>query len=367
MKTTMLLFVSILCGSLLFLTGCESENGLELEPMPTGQLNFTSLVTRAANETGDPEDTDDYGNAYSDHNLKDVPNVVGAFARKKDVLADPDNDPFMINAIYGLSRYESGRPESNDSPKKLLWYRTNDSTAYWDQNSLFDIYAYAPIAGEESENEYYNISDKGVVSFMVDGAKGIPVDFIYAKAREKEKDLDADELHMSFQHKLCKIVIRLRNGTENSVTCYGVRYKIEYPIATFDLLNDEWTFLGNSEPAFIELRNEQYEIFNNEYVFLSKLTTLLFPVDAENKNTVDGVENPGNVIIDLEIALNNKWYKIEDALKDLNLKYKEGEVIVLTFNCKLSQGEENDDEWKIYSATFDTFLPGETIDGILDY
>ena len=361
MKTNTFILVGIFLWSLFSFTGCEAEpeNGAELIPMPIGELAFTSLITRS----GDDTDLDDYDNPYSDRNLKEVPDVVGVFVNKY-----PSGDPssvnsIMENAIYRLSLYPSNNEDAENPGTYLYWYRTTHPAAYWDTSSKFDIYAYAPAMDTEDENDYYTISKEGVVAFNLEEGKGIPVDFIYASEKGKTRDDDAENLHLDFRHKLTKIVFKLKNSSGNAVTCYGMRYSVRYPKATFDLIKDEWEFLPDTDIVRIE-KKAQYEIFSNEDVNLPELTTLLFPTDTHNKTGAA----PTDVIVDFEIALNNTWYSVKDALAKLDLTYEENKLIVLTFNCQLRQGDVGDDGilWNVYQATFDSFEDGGSIGGTLE-
>jgi|GEM_PF-3368970 len=356
MKTNTLLLAGVLWGSLFFFTGCETGNIPEPEPILTGQLAFTAKDTRDGGSG-----KDDFDNPYSDRNLREVPDAVGVFVNKADTYQGPTTS-VMANAIYRVSQHLSENVDGDGV--KLFWYKTSHPAAYWDMSSFFDIYAYAPIV--EGNNEYYTISDAGVVTFNMDRGVGIPVDFIYAK-EEGTKDAKAESLHMRFQHKLCKMVFRLKNGTHNVVVCNGVRYSIKYPAAKFNLIEDEWTFLDIENEVDIQL-TEQREIFGNETYDLPGLTTLLFPTDASNLNTTDGVE-PTGVILEFVVILNNHEYTVKADLENLNLEYTEGKLIVLTFNCTLTQGGEQGDDgllWNIYSATFDSFEDGGSYTGRLE-
>ena len=357
MKTNALLLVGILWGGLFFFTGCETGNGLESAPASTGQLVFVAS-SRAGGD--DPGATDGYGNPYSDRNLARVPDAVGVFVNKTESGGGPTIS-VMSNAIYRISEYPSEL--TDDDGNTLFWYKTSHRSAYWDMTSSFDIYAYAPVL--EGENNYYTISDAGVVTFQMDSKVGIPVDFIYASEKGK-KETKAESLHMPFAHKLCKIVFKLKNGTDNVVICNGVKYSILYPEATFNLIKDEWTFLNTSNEVAIQLE-EQYQIFGSATYDLPGLTTLLFPTDASNLNLVEGVA-PSNVIVDFEVILNNIPYSVKKELAVLDLEYKEGKLIVLTFNCKLKQGSDHEDDllWNIYSATFDSFEDGGSFEGRLE-
>jgi len=349
MKTNVPLLVGILWGILLFFSGCESGNNPEPEPMLEGQLAFTTISTRSGDD-----DKDSYGSPHSDRNLIRVPDAVGVFANKAPTISG-SRTAIMKNAIYRVSQDEN-------TNNNLFWYKTSDKAAYWDRTSFFDIYAYAPV--EEGENDYYSISDNGVVSFNMNPRIGLPVDFIYASAKDKQENPDADLLHMKFRHKLCKIVFILKNGTDNVVVCNGVRFSIQYPKATFNLIDNEWTFDDDTENVNIQVE-EQYEIFSDEEHFLPELTTLLFPINATN---ITPGFSPSGVIMDFVIILNNKEYSVKEALEGKNLEYEEGKLIELTFNCKLTQGSHPDDGvlWNIYSATFDSFEDGGSFDGRLE-
>jgi len=351
MKMKTLILIGIFWGSLFFLTGCEAENGVEDKPtpmpLPAGELGFTALNTRSGGESD------------SHSNLTAVPDTVGVFVNK---TFSGTPTPVLKNAIYQRSLYDSGQLDGDGNP--LFWYKTSDPAAYWDKTSDFDIYAYAPVL--ENANDYYTISDDGEVAFKLEQKKGILVDFIYASAEDQTRSANATNLHLDFKHKLCKIAFKLRNETENVVTCLGIRYTVEYPKATFNLLTDEWTFLNEKDTVRIE-RKEQYDIFSKTEKLLPELTTLLFPIDAINRAGF----KPDNVVVSFEIALNNRWYNLTDELSKLNLEYDENRSIELTFNCLLNQGDpdHHDDEngvlWNIYQATFDSFKEGGSIGGIL--
>ena len=356
MKTNVPLLVGILLGSLFFFAGCESGNNPEPEPMLEGQLAFTTVSTRSGDD-----DKDNYGSPHSDRNLMRVPDAVGVFARKTSTLNTPPYTTILRNAIYRIS-------QDKNTNNNLFWYKTSDKAAYWDRTSFFDIYAYAPI--EEGENDYYSISDDGVVKFNMNLRIGLPVDFIYARTDPEDplgtrESTHAESLHMKFQHKLCKIVFKLKNGTDNVVVCNGVKFSIMYPEATFNLITGEWTFTGDTEKVNIQVE-EQYEIFSDGEHLLPELTTLLFPIHTNN---VTGGFSPSGVIMDFVIILNNKEYSVKEALEGKNLKYEEGKLIELTFNCKLTQGSHDPDDgvlWNVYSATFDSFEDGGSFDGRLE-
>ena len=358
MKTNALLLASILWGGLFLFAGCEAGNNHEPEPVLTEQLAFV-VSTRDGDD--DLDATDFYGNPYSDRNLARVPDAVGVFVNKSSTEGGPTT-PVMANAIYRLSEYPSTITDSYGDT--LFWYKTSHRAAYWDMTSFFNIYAYAPVA--EGGNNYYTVSDAGVVTFEMDSQVGIPVDFIYAP-EEGKKENKAESLHMPFEHKLCKIVFRLKNGTDNVVVCNGIKYSIQYPKATFNLIKDEWTFLNSSNKVTIQLE-EQYQIFGSGEYWLPGLTTLLFPTDAPNLNLVEGVQ-PSDVIVDFEVILNNIPYSVKEDLAELGLEYKEGKLIVLTFDCRLKQGSDYEEgvlRWNIYSATFDSFEYGGSFEGRLE-
>ena len=338
MKTNVLLLVGILWGGLFFFAGCETGNGSEPEPEPLlgEQLKFTTIVTRDASEL------DGYDNPYSDRNLKTVPDMVGMFVDKK-ISPLAVSTPVLKNAIYRISQHKN-------EEVGMFWYKTSHPAAYWDRVSSFNFYAYAPVI--EGENTYYSISDEGEVSFFMNPSIGIPVDFIYA-VEEGKKDDKATSLHMGFRHKLCKMVFVLKNGTDNVVVCNGVKYSVRYPEATFNLKTGFWSFLNTMNEVNISIQNQK-EIFGREDYKMPELTTLLFPVDQID-NVIDRPQE--DVIVDFQVNLNNVAYSVKTELANLGLKFEEGKLIVITFDCRLPQGTDPGEGliWNIYSATFDSF------------
>ena len=382
--------------SILLFAGCEQASFTD--PNKPGGIEmpmvFTSVNTRGGG------DLDEYGNEYNNRNLKEVPDTVGVFI---DKIVGMSHDMIIKNEPYQISGYESNNyilPDSTflyydgDTPPagdRLCWYKTTNPIAYWDGfPATYKIFAYAPFVETNGNSPYYSITDAGVVTFKMDNTVGIPVDFIYAASDEHygvvlEKDVHADSLHMNFKHKLSKLVFKLRNDTENAVTCFGVKYEIEYPVATFNLITGDWNFTGSNTKIVVE-RFAQYEIFSKNEVTLPDLTTLLFPTHAPNW---ESGTSPGNVVMKFQVCLNNRWYDMTNILNDpydpnsLNLEYNEGTLIELTFNCKLNYGvgdpvldnngdpvlDDNGDPvtilWNIFVATFDSFEDGGRIDGTL--
>ena len=373
MKTNIpILLVYILF--IFYFSGCEAGNDVETETIQDEQFAFTSISTRSAND--DPL-VDEYGNEYSGHNLIEVPDEVGAFVEK--IGGNPPSGFIIENAIYRLSKFPSdnflltgntipthrpgGTPSTNE--EQLFWYKTTHPHAYWDKTpgAEYNIYAYAPIVEDNINNSYYTITNDGIIEFQLDKDRGISVDFIYAKETNLTRINDSEKLHMLFKHKLSKMVFKLRNKTENAITCYGVKYKIEYPTASFDLIDNKWFFGGAKDTVEVK-RYAQYEIFSESEIALPELTTLLFPTQTSNLK-------PGsisdNVVVEFQVCLNNKWYDMTGALEKLmtedpNFEYTEGKLIELTFDCKLSYGV---DDWNIFVATFDSFEEGDPINGTL--
>ena len=360
MKKTNYIILNVLL--IMLLVGCEAATGIDdnniiPEDIP---ISFTAAGTRSG---GEPID-------YK--NLEEVPGTVGVFMRK-------DTDFKMENVIFQKTNYESDNYLDNDSVtnmeagdpipsgERLFWYKTSHIAAYWgktplgDPPAVFDFYAYAPVI-EDGGDEYYTIDSDGVITFKIDEKLGLPVDFIYAKSEGATND-KADTLHLPFRHMFSKLAFKLRNSTENTIVCYGVRYEINYPTATFALKSGKWDFAGPNVRSVVE-RYAQYEIFSNTDIDLPNLTTLLFPVNTDPINMVTPVTNA--VVVKFEVCLNNKWYNMSDKLANLNLQYTEGLLIELTFDCKLEYGDVVDGElWNIFVATFDSFEDGGVIDGIL--
>ena len=361
----------LLAFTAMLLAGCEEAADLASEPQTINEtISFTSMSMKSGGET-----EDSYGNPYSDRNLREVPDTVGVFINKTNGLSP--TGVILKNKIYYKTNYLSDNYLSFDASEKpvvtpggpltlddeqLFWYKTTDPLAYWDATAKYQIFSYAPYVETGAKNPYYQVTNDGIVTFEMDNLVGIPVDFIYARSdADLNKGNDADNLNMTYNHKLSKIVFQLTNQTENIVTCYGVRYKIKYPVATFNLLANEWTFGESSNEVEIN-RYAQYEIFTNDTIPLPELTTLLFPTDATNQTTTLG----SNVVVEFQVCLNNKWYDMTDKLAALNLKYKEGTLIELTFNCNLSYGDpDGDPDFNIFAATFDSFEYGGVISGTL--
>ena len=335
--------------------GCDSTSEIESEiPDSNNQISFTSVSPRPLK-----------GNPHSNSNLLRVPDTVGVFVKKAGTF-------IMENAFYRITNYESNnylsggvvttKGDSDPTPpgEQLFWYKTAHNAAYWDKapGVIYDFYAYAPAVETNQTNDYYTIDDSGKVAFKIDEKKGIPVDFIYANSANHTIS-DAGSLHLSFRHMLSKIVFKLKNSTENAIVCYGVKYKITYPEASFNLTTGEWTFTGGSKTVEVK-RYAQYEIFENSIVDLPELTTLLFP--THSSQIAGGNPAPGNVVVEFQVCLNNKWYDMTTKLKNLNLSYIEGKLIELTFDCELDYGTN---DWNIFVATFDSFEEGGTIDGEL--
>ena len=375
---------------ILLFVGCEQASFTEPDnPDIEMPIAFTSVSTRGGGNT------DEYGNEYNDRNLKEVPGTVGVFINKFGGVSP--NGMIMKNEPYIISGYESNNyilPDStflyydgNTPPlgDRLFWYKSTNPIAYWDGSpaTTYQIFAYAPFVETDGNSPYYSVTNAGLVTFEIDNTVGIPVDFIYAASSEHygvalDKDTHADSLHMNFKHKLSKLVFKLKNDTENAVTCYGVKYEIIYPVATFNLITGNWDFTGSDTKVVVE-RFAQYEIFSKEEVTLPDLTTLLFPTHASNRES----GTPGSVVVKFQVCLNNRWYDMTAPLNSLNLEYNEGTLIELTFNCKLSYGasepmlDDNgnpvlDDDgnpvmvlWNIFVATFDSFENGGRIDGLL--
>ena len=368
MKTTYRIIGCVL--PIFFLIGCNSIADIEPEEFGNNQISFTSISTKGVTTTKDP-----YGNPHSDRNILEVPDTVGVFVKKAGSF-------IMQNALYRITNYKSDNflsKDTNDFPsvdfrpggtpnsvneEQLLWYKTSNGAAYWDKNStiIYDFFAYAPAVETNKANDYYKIDENGIVNFKIDEKVGLPVDFIYAK-KDSCTNTKADSLHLFFKHKLTKMVFRLKNSTENAITCYGVKYKIKYPIATFNLITDKWAFSGSDKQIEVK-RYAQYEVFRDSIVNLPELTTLLFPTHATNLASGSVL---GNVIIEFQVCLNNKWYNMKTKLDGLNLQYTEGKLIELTFDCNLKYGENHngDELWNIFVATFDSFEEGGSINGIL--
>ena len=359
--------------SALFSAGCDPVADTEHKTPDIGSdevIAFTSLSTKSGGET-----IDEYGNPYSVRNIREVPDTVGAFIKKDAAL-------ILKNDMYFKTKYLSDNYLSVNAQKKpvidyrpnstpvgeeeqLYWYKTENPLAYWDKGSaVYEIYAYAPYSETGAGSEYYsNITEGGEVTFEIDKKLGIPADFIYAQGTALTKTGHADNLNMTYKHKLSKLVFQLKNESKNAVVCYGVKYKVEYPVATFNLLTDQWTFGTTSETVDVE-RTSQYEIFTDQTVALPDLTTLLFPTHATNINGTP----PGGVVVNFQVCLNNKWYDLGNILnEDLQLQYTEGKLIELTFNCNLKYGETDGDGviWNIFAATFDSFEYGGVINGEL--
>ena len=344
---------------ILLLAACESDIDTTENKTPVNdQIVFTAINSKAANATK---------NLSGNRNLQKVPDTVGVFVRKTDGTPEL----IMENAFYRKTNYESDNYLSTDGEIKtdipggeqLFWYKTLHKAAYWTKKSgvTYDFFAYAPAVETNEKNGYYNIDENGIVSFEMDGKVGIPVDFIYAR-RTDRSIAQADSLHMPFKHMLSKIVFRLKNTTGNGVVCYGVKYKIRYPIANFNLITGKWSFDEiNTQPVEVN-RYAQYEIFSGTEVELSELTTLLFP--THTANTADGTVI-GNVVVDFQVCLNNKWYDMTTKIRELKLEYIEGRLIELTFDCQLDYGDGNHPDWNIFVATFDSFEEGDPINGIL--
>ena len=363
--------VILLCALLAwFVTGCERTPD-RVSPLPEGEIAFVSAQTRGGDD----------GGPYSERDLKGVPDTVGAFIIK--TLGGTPNT-ILKNERYQLSKYKSNnylsrdidgksvvdyRPESSpgSDEEQLFWYKTTNPLAYWDHEADYRIFAYAPYAAPGSNSPYYTVADNGDVNFKINEQLGIPVDFIYADSGPVTKVADSESLHMTFNHKLSKIVFRLSNSTGNAVTCYGVKYKIAYPEATFNLLSGNWNFTSSLQQVEVK-RYAQYEIFQNTPIPLPELTTLLFPTHSANRESSSAI--PGNVVVNFEVCLNNIWYDLTNALKGLNgdtgLEYEEGKLIELTFNCGLTYGDEDDGVlWNIFVATFDSFEYGGSINDVL--
>ena len=355
--------VILLCALLAwFVTGCERTPD-RVSPLPEGEIAFVSAQTRGGGD----------GGPYSERDLKGVPDTVGAFIIK--TLGGTPNT-ILKNERYQLSKYKSNnylsrdidgksvvdyRPESSpgSDEEQLFWYKTTNPLAYWDHEADYRIFAYAPYAAPGSNSPYYTVADNGDVNFKINEQLGIPVDFIYADSGPVTKAADSESLHMTFNHKLSKITFKLSNKMENAVTCYGVRYEIEFPVATFNLLSDEWFFTNTSQKVVVK-RYAQYEIFKDEPVSLPELTTLLFPTHAANRAA--GSVLPKSIVTKFEVCLNNRWYDLTEALDKLELEYEEGKWIELTFNCTLNYGDVG---WNIFVATFDSFEYGESINDVL--
>ena len=360
--------------------GCNRNNIFTDEIKNDNQVGFTGITTRA----GQPA-ADNYGMPHSNYNLLYVPDTVGVFANK-------NLSPLFKNTLYRVTNYESNNyveydlindplkqsplTDSNGKvivtntpgPDKeaLVWYKTSHPAAYWDPdtNAEYDIYAYAPKVETGTANKYYNISDNGEVNFLIDPKFGITVDFIYAKAEGTTRAADAESLHLPFKHKLSKLVFKLKNSTENAITFYGLKYSINYPKASFNMITDEWQY--SSTLTKIEInRYMQQEVFEGNEIVIPEITTLLFPTNASN---ITGGIAPANVFVSLHICLNNKWYNVSNlintAISNSSLKFSEGILNELTFECILDYGTDNS-KWNVFVATFDSFEYGGTIGGTL--
>ena len=382
MKIDYTILLYMLLG--LLLAGCSLENVIETEKVRE-DVGFTAIATRA-----EKPDADIYGIPHSTRNLLYVPDTVGVFVNKKVVPpSTPSSGIIMENALYRITNYKSNNfvsynlltnlpvtdangeviVEHTNAPdpgqEALVWYKTAHPVAYWDKGAdiEYDIYAYAPRVETNSTNNYYSVSDNGIVNFIVDPRVGIAVDFIYAKGRGKTRTADAESLHMPFKHKLSKLIFKLKNSTENAITFYGLKYSIKYPNAAFDMLADEWSYSSATTTISID-RYMQKEIFENNEIILPEITTLLYPTDASN---ITGTP-PAGVFVSLQICLNNRWYDVTSLITNLpadkKLKFYEGRVNELTFNCSLNYGINN--EWNIFVATFDSFEYGGVINGTLE-
>ena len=345
---------------MLFLTGCDLTTDVENETLGDDEIAFTSISTR-----GTLRSTEDQ---Y--RNMQDVPDTVGVFLKKTSSFV-------MRNAIFRKTNYESNNyldsnglvvtkevGDPTPSGDQLFWYKTAHSAAYWDKSPgvIYDFYAYAPAVETNGVNGNYKVSDNGIVSFKIDEKIGVPVDFICSRSLGCTVN-KADSLHLPFRHMLSKMVFKMKNETKNAVTCYGVRYKLKYPEATFDLTTGNWAFSGSTTQVDVK-RYAQYEIFSDSEVSLPELTTLLFPV---NSAQITGPV-PTGVIVSFQVCLNNKWYDMTMPLENFGLSYTEGKLIELTFNCTLNYGSKDDEDvlWNIFVATFDSFEDGGTIDGKLN-
>ena len=397
MKTCNIILFVVLALSFI---GCNKDNNFIEEVKDDNQVvGFTGITTRAG---GQPT-ADIYGVPHSNRNLLYVPDTVGVFVRKRDIddypSPSPLSDPLLENALYRITNYEStnfveynlssdplkqfpltngngevivdkdpATPAANQ--EALMWYRTSHPAAYWDPDAdiEYDIYAYAPRVETGTVNSYYNVSVNGEVDFEIDKKVGITADFIYAKAEEKTRAADAESLHLPFKHKLSKLVFKLKNSTENAITFYGLKYTIEYPIATFNLLTDMWQYSSTKSRTVIS-RYVQQEIFEDNEITLPEITTLLFPTD--NVSNIVGGVSPTGVFFSLEICLNNKWYDVSSLINTAitstdptkKLLFLEGRLNEVTFNCNLNYGTAN--TWNIFVATFDSFEYGGTIGGTL--
>ena len=363
MKKAYYIILNILL--ILFLIGCESDTNIENKKFVNDHISFTSIGTKATRSSESPS---------GDRDLQEVPDTVGVFLKK----TDGTSEFIMENAIYRITNYKSDnflatdgsvttQKEGDPVPggKQLFWYKTSHRAAYWDKKPgvTYDFFAYAPAVETNKKNKYYNIDDEKVIEFNIDEKLGVPVDFIYANKVNCEIN-QADSLHLPFRHMLSKMVFKLKNTTKNAITCYGVRYKINYPVATFNLETGKWKFTGTSTSVEVK-RYAQYEIFSETEVELSELTTLLFPTHTDN---LAPGSMSGNVIVEFYVCLNNKWYDMTNKLAAYDLQYTEGKLIELTFNCTLGYGsnhESNDKHWNIFVATFDSFEDGGSLNGTL--
>ena len=359
----------------LLIVGCEPNSDVKNEnpKLGNGQISFSVIGSRSDN--GLP---DEYGNYYSDKNIMSVPDTVATTIRKNNI-SDGTSEYIMKNAFFRITNYKSNNyllladssvvthQEGDPLPigEQLCWYKTAHPAAYWDKSidATYDFYSYAPVVNTSEANNYYRIERDTIIHFQIDKEEGIAVDFIYADTTGCTNANDADKLHLTYRHMLSKIVFKLKNSSENVVTCYGIKYKVKYPTASFNLVSGTWRFNNTSEEVDIK-RYAQYEIFSGTEVLLPDLTTLLFPA---NSTSIESGYEPGNdIVVGFQVGLNNKWYDMTAALNALNLEYKEGRLIVLTFDCSLKYGDEIDGElFNIFAATFDSFENGEPIDGIL--
>ena len=346
----------------LLLVGCEPDADVENKDTYNNQMSFTSIGKRNS------------GN-QSDRDISEVPDTVGVFVKKTNTGTNV-SEFIMNNAFYRITNYKSNNylstggtvnnwKEGDPVPSgdQLFWYKTSHSAAYWDKNPdvNYDFYAYAPAVETNGENDYYKIDGNGKVNFKINEKTGIPVDFIYAR-RTNRTIAQSDSLHLPFRHMLTKLVFKLKNTTENAITCYGVKYKIKYPIASFDLVTGKWDFGANTDSLEVK-RYAQYEIFSKTEVVLPELTTLLFPTNTTELTSAP----PTEVVVNFQVCLNNKWYDMTKKLNDLSLQYTEGKLIELTFNCNLDYGSHHgiDEHWNIFVATFDSFEEGGSITGTL--